>query len=436
MAFRSLTEALRAPWAKRVSAAPITQVDYAEDNGFFHYARNAAGTGIISTYGLSSLDKLHIDNAVIVGARTTKTFKLATNASITSQAFWIADTSYVITGIQCSFATADGAVNTAYIGKSTSTQTPAQAVSLMSGTFNMNAVANTVQTATLASARVVPNQPQITIAAGDRLVFVLASAVTSLAGVTITVTMVVGNKSEQATYVMNANGDLIAATNFYIANGEYVVSAVNAIWSTAGTNGGTVTYDVTKDTSTTAAGGGTSVLLAAVSVKTTANTVSTPALAASAATIRLSAGDRLGVKLNGTLTALAGVVVCVTLTPILDWLTVNFTLAKNANLGVDQDFFIADRTYQVGAISQVHATAAGGASTLAVVRDQGTTAPGGGTSMQSGTFNLNATAVTVQNATMLTPPAVLLAGDRMGIHWSAAVQSSAGLVVQVSLLPL
>lgn len=437
MALRDYLEAIRAPFSKRGGLdTNISRVDYAKDNGFVDYCRNAANTGILPLWGSDSDNAIQLAGSVVTGQRMVKSFKLATNASITTQAFWIADGNYTITNISCIFDVADGAANTAYIGKATSTQAPSAAVTLMSGTFNMNATARTVQTATLTSNWNVPTQASIQLSAGDRLVFSLASAVTSLAGVCITVTMTPGNKSLTAEYVMNANGDLIAASTFFLSNGEYVVTGVRAIWSAAGTNGGTVTYDVTKDTSTNAAGAGTSVLLAAVSVKTTANTVSTPSLATSAATLRLTQSDRLAVKLTGTLTTLAGLVVVVSLRPIQQCIEIGFNLAKNANLAVDTDFFIADRTYEFVCASLTYATTNAGALTCNLVRDTGTTAAGGGTSLQSGTFNLNTTANTPLFATLLGVQSnYLLQGDRLGLHYSTTVTNLAGLCLAVKLIP-
>lgn len=435
MALRSIPEAEKAPWAKRGGLdTNISKVDYAKDNAFFDYARNAAGTGLVQLYGIDSANLAHWNGSVMKGYRMMKTFKLATNASIATQAFWIADASYVITGISCVFDVADGAANTAFIGKSTGTQAPSACVSLMSGTFNMNAAARTVQNATLASNWNVPSQPQIQVAAGDRLVFKLASAVTSLAGVVITVAMTPGNKSLTAEYVMNANGDLIAATSIFISNGEYTVTGVKAVWSTKSSVNATI--DVTKDTSTNAPGAGTTVLSATVDATATANTVASPALSATSTVLRLTAGDRLAVKLGGTLTSLAGVVVVVSLQPIQNCIEIAWTLAKNANLAVDQDFFVADRTYEFSCASLTYATAAGGALTADLVRDTGTTAAGGGTALQSGTFNLNTTTNTVQFATLLGVQSnYLIAGDRLGIHFSAAVQSLAGLALTVKLTP-
>lgn len=437
----TLEECLRAPWLKSQGLDPsIASKNYGKDNGFADFFNNKAGTRLIPFAACDTGDNFHLNGAVYRGPRQLKTFNLATNASITTQAFWIADDNYVVMGISCIFATADGAANTAFVGKAIGTGAPSTAKSMMVGTFNMNATAATVQSATL-PAWLEPSPPAtlspgLTLAKGDRLVFVLASAVTSLAGVSITVELAPGSKSSTVDYVMNVNSG-IATTALNVSNGSYIITGVQAVWSTAGTNGGAVTGDITIESGTTAPGGGTSALAAAFSLKTTANTVVSPALSATAANLRVNAGGRISFKTSGTLTALAGLVIVVSLQPLMELMDLSFTLASNANLGVDQTIFEAiNWPYELVAASCIFATAAGGALTLNVTRESGTTAAGGGTSMQSGTFNLNATANTTQVATQLTlPNNFLLKGDRLSIHFSAGAQALAGLVVTITLRP-
>lgn len=105
----------------------------------------------------------------------------------------------------------------------------------------------------------------------------------------------------------------------------------------------------------------------------------------------------------------------------------------------DQVFFLATRPMMVVSMSEVHAVAAGGVSTLTVIKDTGTAAPGAGTSLhQSGSFDLNGTANTVQNGTVSTTVATktLAAGNRLAVKFANLIQSSAGIVVSVGLTPL
>jgi hypothetical protein len=117
---------------------------------------------------------------------------------------------------------------------------------------------------------------------------------------------------------MAANASL-ADQAFFIADRAYNVVAIYEVHSTAGSDGSAVNLQVTKDTSTDAPGAGTNLLTnnadAGFNLKGTANTVQTGTLVATAASLKLAAGDRLAVDFAGTLTALAGVVVTVYLEP-------------------------------------------------------------------------------------------------------------------------
>lgn len=113
-------------------------------------------------------------------------------------------------------------------------------------------------------------------------------------------------------------------------------------------------------------------------------------------------------------------------------------VGQTTEAATDRAFFIANRAYQVTAIRQVHSVAAGGASTLQVTKDTGTTAPGAGSDLLSSAFDLNATANTVQTGalTATTADLLLAAGDRLSIDFANTIQSTAGLVVTVSLKPV
>ncbi len=105
---------------------------------------------------------------------------------------------------------------------------------------------------------------------------------------------------------------------------------------------------------------------------------------------------------------------------------------------VDQVFFIATRSMRVIACSEVHSVAAGGTSTLQVVKDTSTDAPGAGTDLLSTAFNLAATANTVQVGALTATVAsvTLAAGDRLAVDFANAIQASVGVVVTCMLAPL
>lgn len=120
------------------------------------------------------------------------------------------------------------------------------------------------------------------------------------------------------TFAMLANASL-ADQAFFVADRAYNVVAISEVHSVAGTDGGAVNLQVTKDTSTNAPGAGTDLLTntanAGFDMKGVANTVQAGTLTATAASLKLAAGDRLAVDFAGTLTTLAGVVVTVYLEP-------------------------------------------------------------------------------------------------------------------------
>lgn len=112
---------------------------------------------------------------------------------------------------------------------------------------------------------------------------------------------------------------------------------------------------------------------------------------------------------------------------------------QTTEAATDRVIFLANAAYQVVAIRQIHSVAAGGASKLQVTKDTGTTAPGAGTDLLTNNtntgFDLNATANTVQVGTLTATTAdlQLAAGDRLSIDFADTIQSTAGLVVAVSL---
>lgn len=118
------------------------------------------------------------------------------------------------------------------------------------------------------------------------------------------------SKKEEVVFAMNANAS-IATQPFFIATRPYVIVAASQVHATAG--GAAAAADVTVDTGTTAPGGGTSCLSSAFDCTATANTVQTRTIPVSNNV--LNSGDRLSVKMSGTLTALAGLVVTVSLVP-------------------------------------------------------------------------------------------------------------------------
>lgn len=453
---KELTKAIRAPFSKQYpggmnlaskrSNAPYIPGIGIFDNTYEELFFNAAGTDVVTGASVDASDNLLFGEELYQPMYQPVVFNLATAASLVSQHFFIVPTAARLVGISEIHATAEStaATMTAYIEKLTGTTAPGSGLTVMSGTFNMKATANTLQSATLSEPTTGDtSDPLIQFAAGDRVGIKFSTAGTELAGVVVSMAFAPNDGSKWIVYNMQANGDLVDQA-FFVSPRDYIITGAYQVHSTLGTNGSAVNVQITKDTSTNAPGAGTDILTnstnAGFNLKAAINTVQTGTLTATAATLRLAPGDRISIDYAGTLTAVAGVVIVVTLQKTQRRLEITFKLSKNANLGVDQDFFVARRNYQITDISCVFSVTAGGASKLQVTRDTATDAPGGGTDLLGNNtnagFDLAATANTVQVGTFKDARFnYLMTGDRLGLDFADAVQSTAGLVVTVSLIP-
>jgi hypothetical protein len=467
--FKDYERACKAPWWK-VWGYGATQgspsltdpadavIDYAGGNNFPTKSQTADQTGDVY------LTRVDADNDTRFGEETYKpmgtTFPFPINApsGTPTQAFFVVPAGFpqmLVTGISANFATANGAALTATIThesalSSTAGTLPAPGAGnvMHTGSFNLNATANVLQTLTLPTrwnnSSSNPLFTTLMVNPGDTLSIKFSTAITSLAGLVVEVTALPGAKGLFAVYNMQANGSLATQT-FFQANRTYTVKSVTMLWSAAATNAGAVTLDCTIDTGTQAPGVGTTVLAAAQSVKGAANTPVTVALTATLANLNMAAGNRLAAKFTGTLTALAGVILVVWLqaglnvapeTALSKRKEVTFTLNANASQAT-QPFWLADQSYEVVDASVIFATAAGGALTATITQDSPGTAPGGGTSVGSGTFNLNSTINTTQ---FLTPSTtlnnrILPKGGYLSFVLGAAKQSVAGITATVTLRP-
>jgi hypothetical protein len=97
----------------------------------------------------------------------------------------------------------------------------------------------------------------------------------------------------------------------FIADRAYTVVSIKEVHSVAGNDASAVTLDVRKVTDASAPGAAASstvkeLLSSALNLKSTANTVVTGSLTATAADLDLAAGDKIGLNFAGTLTSLAG----------------------------------------------------------------------------------------------------------------------------------
>jgi hypothetical protein len=455
---RDLWTAVTAPFATkfgRQRSSDIQGYDASASPGYVYRETESSLVQDADLIGLDQYDRLLVGGYSIRPGRTAITFNLATSASQATQRFFVADQPYEIRSIGLQYNTADGATNTGFITKEVAGQAPGAGVSVQTGTFNLNSTANVVQVAVLPSRTVAgifgPQEPVISLNTGEMLSFKMASAVTSLAGLNVTIDLLPGNSFPPAVFVANANAAVVTGF-FYLANRPVTVTGISMVWGTAATDAGAVTLTVTKDTGTTAAGAGTALLAAVQSVKGAINTPVNPALTATASALTLAAGDRLAIKTAGTLTALAGVVVVVSFAnaapmayilggSVAGMTTAIFNQAPQVAAGTAAGFFIAARDYRIDDVSAIWGTA-GTSGDITVTIDGSTVADGAGTSVLTDNTNAGLSYAGTHNTTNVGTLSVssrnrlLPAGSRLSAAYTTTTLGSlANVVIAVSLIP-
>ena len=438
--YKNVTALIKAPFQSLFGGPKKNRYSLGgQDNNFLNSAWNAAGTNMLATTGTDALNNLLVGDAVNTPLATPLRFQIANNAKIATVNPFFCNCNDVtplqIVAITCTFGTTAGSASTGYVSKEIQGQA-APGSTCMSGTFNLNATANTPQTATLAGNW---GYPSLTLYPGEQLTFNI-SAVAALANLYVTVWVRPATGTRVAQYVRVANGDIATFTmDLNIIPGS-TIRAVAMRWGTAGTNSGTVTMDITKDTSTNAPGAGTSILAAAQSVKGTANTTVYPALSTTAGILTMAAGDRLAAKTAGTLTALAQLVITVFYTSGPDNHLV-VPIALWDGVATDRTVFLANGGYIVSDCWETWSTAST-SNTQLLTKDTSTTAPGAGTGLQTDNTNAgiltSATANTPVGSLLLsavsTKPTLWLAsGDRLGLKNGSTTGALAGSFIAVLL---
>ena len=443
MAIRSkpsnFVEATRAPFQTQLGLFPAGKIvgkDF--DNNYQMSWSSVSGASSIDGLRVDSNDYLRLGRSRVLDAPKIIRWAMNANGSLADQCFFIADQAYEFCAALEIHSTAgtDGSAVTLDIVKDTSGIAPTGGVSVLAGTIDMKATANTFQIGAPSTTR-----ENIQIAAGDRLSINFTGTLTSLAGVVVEIVLNPGYSGDIAVFNMAANGGL-ADQAFYIANKNTQVAAAYYVHSTAGTDASAVNLQLVKDTGTDAPGAGTNLLTnntnAGFDCKGTINVVQTGTLTGTAASLRMAPGDRLSVDFAGTLTALAGVVMIVVLQPVFKTFDVTFNLNANAALA-DQCIFIAQRPCKLIMASEVHSTLGtnGSAVTLQLEHERGTDAPGAGTALLSNNtnagFDLKATINTVQVATFKSTGILYIArGERISIDFAGVLTAVAGLVVTLT----
>lgn len=425
-----------------------SSIDYAAANNFADFAKDTSGYD----YELSRLDAsnyLRLGGAWHNPLRTAIPIQIPLNGTLANdmtQTFFIAPADMDVTNIFEIHSTAgsDSAAVTLTVYRDASGQACGAGTALMTGTFNLKGTANTLQTATLAyPPRRYPagQRPEASTALkqGDRLSISISGDVTALAGLTLLAFAKPGALVPFVGCVLPVAGKVVDRW-LYLAALPQKITAIRAyIATTAGT--GTITLQLTKDTSTDDPGAGSATLLAAAldvsDTQTTFGTdILTPALTATASRLIMAPGDRIGLDATGTMTGITGVYIQVEFEPRYDGL-VEVSLARAANGDqTDMTVFIADRSYRAIAAGNIYHAAVGSAVTGAFTIDKSTAAPGAGTAIHTG-FDLNTTIDTVQWAAPTgLQTAIINAGDRIAFKHSGAVGSLAHNASTLVLQPV
>jgi hypothetical protein len=243
------------------------------------------------------------------------------------------------------------------------------------------------------------------------------------------------------TFNIAANGS-IGATTFFIADRTYYVQGITEVHKTAGSDGSAVTAVITRERGVLAPGAGTALMSNTFNLKGTANTVQSATLNGTVnapldPVLVLNPGDRLSFKTSGTLTALAGVVVTVYLTPGCKSEIASYFVHANADLST-QTFFVANRDFLVKGAYLYFGTAFGAAITIDCTQDTSTNAPGAGSSILSAAVTVDGSTLAAQTTNALTlgtGPFTLRAGDRLAIKYSATT-TGADVCLAVVLQPI
>lgn len=125
----------------------------------------------------------------------------------------------------------------------------------------------------------------------------------------LTVGGVIVPQTKTLSFPLNAL-NIAVSSALFIADETYQLTNVTASWGVASVS---ATFNIEKLTGTTAPGSGTALLTGAIDSSTTANTVNTGALTGTVGSLQFAVGDRLGVKIAGTITSLVGMVLTCTL---------------------------------------------------------------------------------------------------------------------------
>lgn len=454
---KNLVAAINAPFTARNK--PMAQVDQEAEswgNDFDPTQRTAANTMDFSLIKLDADDNFRVGDAVIHPVRQSLIFHVYPNASLVTQTFFVNPTPRPLAiTLTSEVRTTSGTVSTAAVTVTHEATPPSATLQQATGTgkvilsaaLNLNTtVAETVQFGTLAAnytrdsrntsvTATNPGAGLIVLQPGESLSVKFSGTLTTLVGVTITINVKPGSKYEFVSYYKAAAGTAATTSLMTFLRPRKLLFGA-ALWQVKEATAATLTLDVTKDASATVPGAGTSMLSATVNLKGTALTYTQLALSATAATLQGIATDSVAVKISAANTELAGLCVTLAVEGKMGEVTVNYN-AANSTVGTDEEFWIADRDYEVLDFAGKWSTVST-SNTSGLTIDTGTQTPSTGTVVQ--TDNTNAgflTSGTINVPVFATLAAMnkrfLQKGDRLGIKNAGTLGTLAGLQMTVRL---
>lgn len=454
---QNLSSAIQAPWLRRWwTGKQVDQIDQSIGNGYDFTWRDASDANDLMAIGYDTNDQFRLGGATQTPVRTPLRFHVFPNASLVTQTFFVNPTpnSLALTLAMEIHTTAGTVVGAgATITHETQVGGLEQAAgtgkAVLSAVFDEHGTAATLQTGTLAAgyrretrnnnvALASPGSGLIVLQPGDALSVKFSGTLTTDAGVTITAYVQPGAKYEFVSYYIGGAGSAIATTSLMIAMRNRTLMYGAALWQVKEATAGTLTLDITKDASATVPGAGTTMLSATQNLKGAALTYKQLALTATAANLKLISTDSVAVKLSTTPTELAGLCLVLAFDGKQNEISVHYSGA-NSTVGTDEEWFIADRDYEVVDFAGKWSTIST-SNFLALTKETGTQTPGsGGILLQTdstnkgfdttGTVNIPVfAALSAQNTRFLSK------GDRLGLHNQGTTGALAGAQVSVRLM--
>lgn len=252
----------------------------------------------------------------------TVSFWVNANADmVQSQAFFTGNRPYIISAVSMRWQTKSSVSNLALtLTNDASGTAPGAGTSVLTDNTNtgplVTQTANTTYSGTLTS-----TAATLRLANTSQLSAHFSGAtLTALVGVVVTVSLIetASDRVELSWFLDHVVGQTtlvgIAAVSTWTADRDYEILNVSETHRAAGTDAGTVTLNLGIASGTTAPGSGTTGVITALSVKTTA---ATPQFATLGTIDKrfILAGDRLCIIPSGTFTTAAGVAITVALAP-------------------------------------------------------------------------------------------------------------------------